>query len=212
MVELDNALIELAGLLSSPSDAIETSSSNIGEILGVSQQTACRYLKNLEQEALISREITGLGQKISLTDKGVGRVREIHSRLDSFLKKKPNAFSGVVSSGLGEGAYYVREYANKFKEKIGYTPHPGTLNLKVSAKPTLPPNPEVVTAFKKGDRSFGEVKLFSVELTAKKNKALAHLIVPDRTHHRTDVEFISKTNLRRKLGVSDGSTVGVRLL
>lgn len=212
MVRLDAVLVEVAGLLSSPKDSVETTSTTLGERLGVSQQTASRYLKDLEKEGFIERKITGFGQRIRLTGKALERLHEIRARLDSLLKQKPAVFSGSVSSGLGEGAYYVSEYAVKIKEKIGYTPYPGTLNLKVGVRPPLPPDAEVVAGFHKEDRSFGEVTLYPTELSAGRRKTPAHLIVPDRTHHRDEMEFIARGNLRKKLGLKDGATVKVKLV
>jgi riboflavin kinase len=211
MFELDSALLELAGLFESPGGAVEVSSAEFGKRIGVSQQTASRYLVSLAREGLIERKVTGLGQELRLTEKGLSRLRGIHSRIGLLFSKKPKSLSGIVVSGLAEGAYYVREYSERIKEKTGYAPHPGTLNLRVSEKPVLPQNPEVIPSFSRGARTFGEVRLYSVELSAKKRKASAHLIVPDRTHHRDELEFIARENIRKKLGISDGDGVTVTL-
>ncbi|MCI4328530.1 MAG: DUF120 domain-containing protein, partial [Thermoplasmata archaeon] len=44
-------------------------------------------------------------------------------------------FSGEVASGLGEGRYYLSQpgYMLQFAERLGYSPYPGTLNLRVGA-------------------------------------------------------------------------------
>lgn len=38
---------------------------------------------------------------------------------------------GEVVSGLGEGAYYVRQYEPLIEEYLGFKPFPGTLNVKI---------------------------------------------------------------------------------
>ena len=43
--------------------------------------------------------------------------------------------SGVVVTGLGEGAYFVAKYAKLFKEKLGFAPFHGTLNITVKKAP-----------------------------------------------------------------------------
>lgn len=211
MFELETALIEIAGLFDCSEDTVEVSSAEVGKLLLVSQQTASRYLAALEEEGYIERKVTGSGQEIKLTQKGLSKLRGIHSRIGSFFSSKPKTLSGVVVSGLAEGAYYVREYSERIKEKTGYSPHPGTLNLKVDEKPTLPLGADSIASFTKGARTFGEVRLYAVELSAGKKSAPAHLIVPDRTHHRDELEFIAGGNLRKTLGVSDGDRVTVTI-
>ena len=40
---------------------------------------------------------------------------------------------GKVFSGIGKGRYYVghEEYQKRFRERLGYSPYPGTLNVKI---------------------------------------------------------------------------------
>ena len=41
--------------------------------------------------------------------------------------------TGIVTTGLGKAAYFLGQdfYKNQFREKCGFTPFPGTLNLIV---------------------------------------------------------------------------------
>ncbi|MEB3757312.1 MAG: CTP-dependent riboflavin kinase, partial [Desulfurococcales archaeon] len=39
---------------------------------------------------------------------------------------------GRVFSGLGEGEFYVNLYARNFRRALGFTPYPGTLNVRVA--------------------------------------------------------------------------------
>ena len=45
-----------------------------------------------------------------------------------------NKVVGEVSSGLGEGRYYIsrKSYIIQFQEKLGFIPFLGTLNIRVS--------------------------------------------------------------------------------
>ena len=39
--------------------------------------------------------------------------------------------TGIVTTGLGKAAYFLGQdfYKNQFRERLGFTPFPGTLNL-----------------------------------------------------------------------------------
>ena len=43
--------------------------------------------------------------------------------------------TGVLFSGLGEGAYYImiKGYRKQFQSKLGFDPFPGTLNLRLDS-------------------------------------------------------------------------------
>jgi riboflavin kinase, archaea type len=182
----------------------------LGLSLNVSQQTASRYLMALEGEGLIRKERLGRGFHIRLTHEGVEHLRLVHSGLSSFLDiESERVYEGIIVSGIGEGAYYISEYSSRIREALGYRPFNGTLNIRFSeGRPLFSSEKTVhVRAFKKGGRSFGAVSLTPVIIRLGDASVRAHVIVPERTHHRRDVELVARDNIRSKYSVKDGDRV-----
>lgn len=205
------ALYRISRLMSSYDEPLIATTSRLGTSIGVSQQTTSRYLKNLESAGFITRRSTGTGQEIALTKKAINSLREMHSDLEMLLTKKPVFIDGTVVSGFEEGAYYVQQYL-EIEKKLGFKPFPGTLNVKT----LIPMNLEryatiTIDSFKMGDRTFGEIGLFPVELHRNKKRVSCYLILPKRTHHREVLELISSENLRKRLKIKDGDVVRVRV-
>jgi len=212
---VEHVLIALAGRLKSPQDTITLTTTELGEILGVSQQTASRHLIALEEEGLIERRLTGRTYTLSLTDRGAATIEGIHRNLSNFIKgkTKPPKIAGTVKSGLGEGAYYVKVYSKKITQKIGYTPYPGTLNIQhTNPLPDLATHEAAtIDAFTKDGRTFGQIKLIPAQLAYKKKKIRCHILLPDRTHHSRELELISGENIKEIYRLKDGDSVAVTL-
>ncbi len=192
------------------------SSMEVGKLLGVSQQAADRYLRNLATEGKISRSLGGRKQRLELLPAGREELRREYGELRRLFEGPARlAFAGTVASGLGEGRYYLSRpgYLVQFAERLGYTPYPGTLNLKLSASDlTLAASTKSwrgirIDGFSASGRTFGGASCHAAHL----NGRPAHLIMPDRTHHTESVEFIAPEFLRGALGVSDGDRVDVVL-
>ena len=191
----------------SSSKSVDLTTGELGDVLGVSQQTASRYLKGLEDRKWILRAKTGRAFTISFTPEGVKVLRKIHSSIGRFLESDiKQSFDGVIASGIGEGAYYVKEYASRIEEALHYRPYLGTLNVRFKGeKPDMDTEKTVdISGFSSGARSFGRVGLTQVELHVKGHTILCHVIIPERTHHRRDVELIAADNLREKYRLIDG--------
>ena len=118
---------------------------------------------------------------------------------------------------MGEGKYYMgmTGYKNQFKEKLGFAPYPGTLNIKLrgaedlSARQSLSGLPGThIEGFKEENRTFGSVKCFSAEVEGINGA----VVMPKRTHHAPDtLEVISETHIRSQLKLEDGDKVCVRI-
>jgi len=190
--------------------------------LNLSQQTASRYLIELDGKGWIKRTMTPEGCLIRVTDAGVKELQKLHSNLRFLMDAAypPSiTLEGVVFTGLGEGAYYTskEQYRKQFIEKLGFDPYPGTLNLRLTTeydtktRGELEAYPAVeIEGFKSEDRSFGVVKCYPAIID---NKVKGAIITALRSHYDASVvEIIAPVNLRRHLKLKDGHKVKVEAL
>ena len=124
--------------------------------------------------------------------------------------------TGKIVGGAGEGVYFTRIdwVQQQCDEKLGFKPHPGTLNLEISAE-DLP----IIESLdkKKGialvspDQKFCDGKAFPVSL----GEISAAIIIPEekvRVHPKNIIEIIAPLNLKASLNVKDGDSVNVVLI
>ncbi|MBS7288052.1 MAG: CTP-dependent riboflavin kinase [Candidatus Freyarchaeota archaeon] len=201
--------------------AVDVSSTRLADRLKVSQQTAARRLQDLEKEGLIIREITAKGQNVRITKEGVKRLWKVYVGLKKIFEEKPQTvrIRGEIFSGMGEGRYYVsvEGYRRCFEEKLGFTPYPGTLNLKlksyhdVQTRKLLEAYPGIIIEeFEEGGRTFGRVKCFKALI---EGKIEGSVLLINRTHYGEDViEVISPVFLRETLNLKDGENVTVYVI
>ena len=192
---------------------VAVTSGEIGRALRRSQQTASRLMGILEMKGLITRRREGKGQSVMITPEGLDELRILHQALSRIFEGY--VIEGKVFTGVGEGAYYMSQegYRGQFREKLGFDPFPGTLNLRVPASTSdeLSLRPGIrIESFTAGDRSFGGGRCFRVRIPP---DVLGAVFLPDRTHYPQDVlEIVSPENLRKRLGVSDGDLVRATVL
>jgi len=190
--------------------------------LGASQQTASRYLIELDNKGWIKRTITPEGCLIKITNAGVKELQKLYSNLRFLMEAAypPSiTLEGTVFTGLGEGAYYIsrEQYRKQFMEKLGFDPYPGTLNLKlttdydVKARSELEGYPAIeVEGFRDEDRTFGHVKCYPAII---ENKVKGALILALRSHYDASVlEIIAPVFLRKHLRLKDGHKMKVEVL
>lgn len=206
-------LKELA-LLGAVSNRIEISSHELAKQLETSQQTASRYLLELDNLQMISRELGIKKQLIQITNNGVEFLREEFSQYKQIFELTNQVFfKGRIVSGVGEGKYYTeqRGYVEQFKEKLDFIPYPGTLNVEIEYvernKLRLLRNygGTKIDEFKTKNRTFGTVLCFN----AKINNHKAVIVLPIRSHYSNILEFISPHCLREKLHLKDGDEVNI---
>jgi riboflavin kinase len=212
-------LIVLAGM-GAYSQALDTTTTTLGKKLGISQQTASRRLSELETNGWITKERTLKGQAIRISKEGVEVLQSTYAELRNLFEGELASINieGIVFSGMRDGAYYVtREgYSKQFVEKLGFSPYPGTLNLKlrssldIQAKRILDAYPGItIEGFENGQRTFGSVKCFKTVIN---NKVEGAVLLIRRTHHSENVmEIISPVYLREKLGLKDGDRVTIKI-
>lgn len=201
--------------------AVKISTTQLAEILGISQQSASRHLRSLERLSMIKREIEKDGSLIHINRKGMEALNSVYHhlrrRLDE-VAEEAFVFEGVVFSGLWEGRYYIsREgYREQIREKLSFEPYPGTLNIRLRTKTDLERREQLerlpgveIKGFKTEDRSFGGAKCYPALINDEVEGAL---IIAERSgYDRTVMELIAPVNLRKRLGLRDGDIVRVSL-
>ena len=204
---------ELA-LLGAIKNKIEISSLELAKQLETSQQTASRYLLELDKEGMISRELGIKKQLIQLTSIGAEVLQEEHLQYRQIFELTDKVyFKGKVVSGMGEGKYYTEQsgYVDQFKKKLGFAPFPGTLNVEIKYiernKLRLLKNYSAITIdeFKTKTRTFGNVRCFR----AKINGIDGAIVLPLRSHYSNVLEFISPHFLRERLNLRDRDEVKI---
>ena len=191
---------------------VPLSSRELGAALGVSQQSASQRILELQDDGLIQRDLGSRKQRVKIAAKGLESLqREYADYMRIFEPRDRMSITGRATSGLGEGAFYMRQrgYKDQFKKKLGFEPYEGTLNLKVAGSELsklmiligekgLP-----IDGFEAAGRTFGGAKVFRAKLKGVE----CAVILPIRTHHTDVLEVISKDFLRAKLGIGDGEPV-----
>ncbi|TRZ91210.1 MAG: DUF120 domain-containing protein [Methanosarcinales archaeon] len=210
-----NYLKKLA-LMGAHNKPLEISSVEFASHMDTSPQTAARKLKILEDEMLIKRQIVHSGQLVSITKNGLAALqKERNDYQIIFGNGHKKVLTGKLITGLGEGQYYIslEGYRTQFIEKLGFTPYPGTLNIKLDS-PSIDIRKGIsadlkISGFTKDNRTFGRGSCFNIMIMDIKGA----VIVPERTHYPEDIiEIIAPVNLRKYLNLVDGSTVEVEVI
>ncbi len=194
----------------------ELSLNDLAKILSTTVQNAHRIVKKLEEENIIERN----GKLVKFSIRGQQVVKYIINTVKQYLEDMTIIeLAGTVVSGLGEGRYYmsIEEYRTQFKEKLGFEPYPGTLNVKlypdyIKNRLLLSKLPGImIHGFEKNGRKFGSVKCFKARIENFENIPCAVLII-EKTHHGPEIiEVIAPVKLRDELKLVDGSPIKIRV-
>ena len=120
---------------------------------------------------------------------------------------------GVVTSGLGEGAFFMSlgYYKEEIRKKLGIDAYPGTLNLKVNKKQLdslKQLTPIIIPSYKENNAKFGGVKCYKAEI----NGIGGFIIIPDINKHKKNIiEFITPEHIKSKLKIKDGDKIKIEL-
>src|SRR5574341_1941626 len=214
---MDILTLKKLALMGAHQRPLELSSVEFASHIDSSPQTAARKLKSLEDDRLISRQILHSGQLISITKNGLDALeKELYEYREIFSGNGSKKFlSGRVITGLGEGQYYIslEGYRKQFREKLGFDPYPGTLNIKLDL-PSIEIRKKIrgnimISGFTDNNRTFGPGSCFNIRI----DEINGAVIVPERTHYPEDIiEIIASVNLRKYLDIKDGSTVQVEVI
>ena len=120
---------------------------------------------------------------------------------------------GIVTSGFGKGAIFLSldYYKQQIKEKMGFIPYAGTLNVKTSmskdsALKLL--SPIRIDSLNKNGKKYGGASCYP----AKISDVSVAVIIPDlTTHEQGIIEIIAPINLKSQLKIKDGDKIKVEL-
>ena len=208
-----NMLKEIA-LLGAIKNKIEISSIELANQLNTSQQTASRYLLELDKEGLITRELGIKKQLIQITELGKSILQEEHTQYQKIFELTNRIYiSGKVISGIGEGRYYTEQvdYLKQFQDKLKFKPYPGTLNIEIKhieknkIRLLKKYDAIIIDEFKSNNRTFGSVRCFNAKIENIKGA----IVLPLRSHYSNILEFISPYYLRGELNLKDGDIVNI---
>ena len=212
-------------LLGAIEEPIKLSSGHLAEAIKSSTQTAARRLQELETEGLVHRRIIADGQWIILTKRGMEQLKEECYEYLEIFSSPPNIelnFAGRLITGLGEGEYYttLEGYKRQIEAKLGFTPFPCTLNLRmdsqsIAARKKLKGRKGIVIrGFESEKRAFGGGMCFPCKILDDGAEGIkSSVIIPDHTHYPEDVlEIISPVYLRYELQLEDGDEIRVMVM
>lgn len=209
------ALRKLA-LLGAIDDYIAISSRELGDALDMSQQSASKKILELLGEKYIVRDLGARKQRIKITQKGIEELKKEYNEYRRIFELTDHVtIHGTVQSGMGEGGYYIcqEQYTSQFKERLGFVPFEGTLNIQVDPEDVGKLDVVgsiagvTISGFTDNGRSFGDV----IAYKAKIRNIDCAIVVPDRSHYVDIIEIICQYHLRRTLSLEDGSPVDVKV-
>jgi riboflavin kinase, archaea type len=202
---------------------IEVTTTDLGKDIKRSQQAASRHLLDLETAGYIERLKKGQKFRIKITGRGYSEVESLFSVLKAAVESAAPFtidFEGTVVSGMGEGAYYMSldGYRKQFKEKLGYEPYPGTLNVKLVDQIFMNARREIdrcnsifIDGFSDSTRTYGWVKCYIANVN---NGAInnAAVLILERSHYdESMLEVIAPVSLKDSAGIQNGDKINIKV-
>ncbi|MGZ5548573.1 MAG: DUF120 domain-containing protein [Nitrososphaeraceae archaeon] len=201
---------------------VELTTNEIAKKIKRSQQLASKELLDLEFFGYISRNKKSKKYTIKVTEKGYQQVYDLFLFLKTSIEsfKYIIDFEGHIITGMGEGAYYMslNGYKQQFKEKLGYEPYPGTLNIKlnsmlyVEAKKEMLKYPSIdIEGFSDQSRTFGWVKCYPAYINDSVNINSSILIL-ERTHYDDSIiEIIAPFSIKEQFSLKNGDYIKLKV-
>lgn len=213
---LDKEALKQLALLGGMVDHVEISSSEFADLIGASQQTASRRILELVSRGMIEREMGVKKQLLKISLDGMEILKtEAAAYRRIFELSRTVHIRGTVSSGVGEGKYYISQdgYTRQFQRHLGYTPFAGTLNVELQGPEVnklrlLKANPGIlIERFQTPERTFGEVYAWRGTVAGE----VCAAILPKRSHYTRVVELIAPEHLRSRIGLEDGDEIEIEV-
>ena len=188
--------------------------------LDASNQTASRRLQRLEDADYLSRELTGDGQRVTVTEDGKRALQREYADYRRLFEGNADAtLRGTVTSGMGEGKHYISlsGYMRQFRDRLGYEPFPGTLNVDLDEESVRTRarmdalDPIEIDGWADDKRTYGPAFCWPAAIEAGDERyGQVHVIAPERTHHGADqLELIAPEKLRETLPIEDDDEVSI---
>jgi riboflavin kinase len=191
----------------------------LGDILNVSQQTASRRISQCVELGYLNRVHTADGMLLQISDRGREELLYVLSNLEiAFTPPEDEiVIEGSVVTGLGEGAYYVDVYSSKLKSALGFKPHLGTLNVKITDDESRKAigrmkntPPLVLSGFTHKGRTFGDVICYRVKVN---REIEAAVVIAQRTHHSEEIlEVVAPVDIRDALNLDDDDMITLTVI
>ena len=206
-------LLKNLALLGALDSRIPVTSRELGKRIGLSQQSASRLLRELQAHSLI--EISrGRKSWIRITQEGREALLKEYGDYRAIFEARNPVIKGRVESGMGEGRYYLSKerYLRQMEEIFGFTPYPGTLNLRLSPEDMARyrgflGKAVIIKGFVSEGRTFGDVLGIRCEIEGIESAVIS----PKRTHYSDVIEVIAPVRLRDALSLKDGDEVELHL-
>ena len=128
---------------------------------------------------------------------------------------------GVVCDGQGKGRSFTELdwVRQQFRDKIGFDPYPGTLNLRVKDAGALTAlRTHAGVTIEPGAPGYCTAKCFRVQIYRERSRTIsgrvtAVWIIPDVPGYPDDlVELMAPVSLRSVLGLKTGDAISIRSL
>jgi riboflavin kinase len=188
----------------------------LGEILNISQQTASRRIAQCVKQGYLNRIHTADGMLLQISDRGREELLYVLSNLEiAFAPPEDEiVIEGSIVTGLGEGAYYVDVYSSKLRAALGFKPHLGTLNVKITDDESRKAigrmkntPPLVLSGFTHKGRTFGDVICYRIKINQKIEGAVVI------AHHSEEIlEIVAPINIRNALDLGDDDRVTLTVI
>lgn len=210
-------VLKLLGAEGGVHSRVKVSCSHLADRLDTSDQTVSRRLQSLEDAGAVEREIVADGQWIDVTEEGERLLRsEYEDYRRIFEGESTFELQGEIVTGMGEGSYYIglEGYQRQFREKLGYEPFEGTLNVELDEDSTRKRSALdgaegiLIEEWENEERTFGAATCYPAYVEDEE----AHVIYPHRTHYPDDMlEVIAPVKLFEELGLEHGDHVTVEV-
>jgi len=213
----DLQILKELALLGGTDHHVPIRTRELAKRVGVTQQSASRMVLNLLGTGLLERQHAGPRQSLKLTKEGVEFLfQEYIDYVRIFEVRERLIFWGMVSSGFGEGRFFVarKGYQEQIERAFGFKPYPGTLNIQVAIKERpklrlLDGLPGItLDGFVETGRTYGPVRCFRAKLN---DVADCVLVRPQMGRHVDVVELVASEQLRESLRLEDGMWVTVEV-
>ena len=210
--------VALSGALDSP---VGVTTEELADRLDDSRGAVRRSLRRLRDAGHLVRSGDDADPRLRVTPDGrTALAREYVDYYRLFGSPRPLRLSGEVTEGVGEASGFVSlsGYAEQFRERLGYEPFHGTLNVAVDDESEADSHRLAaldgvrIDGWEADGRTYGGVTCYParVETADGREYGPAHVLVPDRTHHdASELEVLAPARLRDELDLRDGDGVTV---